>query len=390
MAGSASAGTASGKASAVHSPPRIALPQRCPRIFKAPLLLLAAAFTCAASHDLNETVKPINITKLRLTSERPRVLLFLHYVKCGGSTVRGLFHSRGWASTYWSLSQRFSGWKANRLLHSIRLELLKNKTRIFAEWHLGIEITSVPLIRKYVLMMRPDVEFVAFTIVRDPVRLVGSAGAYFQPPTFPPALWIYSQYEVLISHLGVNTTDRVSELAVAEGDRSNVSDATCATLCEKERSMCTIATKHLAKTKQVNISLEVELTAARTWLLPHAEQQAFLTRIGCAPLIEEAMQRLSVLDHVLLLEDPQTMQTMARLAEWRPADGQLPFSRSNDTTDYKIPQKASASLDRTKRHVVAEYASAPMRAAASKMNNCSSRLYRQLRAAAAFDGGGAA
>ena len=50
----------------------------------------------------------------------PTVLLFLHLAKCGGSTVRTIFSRAPWNCTYWSLTQRFVGWKANRLLAQVR------------------------------------------------------------------------------------------------------------------------------------------------------------------------------------------------------------------------------------------------------------------------------
>jgi hypothetical protein len=113
---------------------------------------------------------------------RPRVVLFLHVAKCGGTTVRNIFKSQGWHMTFWSLTNKPTGtWHANRLLKDIHKSLSRNHSRIFAEWHVELNFSAVPEIEAHVHNMRRDVRFTSFTILRPPVSLVSSANAYFVP-----------------------------------------------------------------------------------------------------------------------------------------------------------------------------------------------------------------
>eukprot|EP00966_Prymnesium_polylepis_P097744 2263966-Prymnesium_polylepis.1 len=160
------------------------------------LLCLILQRTCEG-HDLRLVTQPIPANVLEKMPVRPRVVLFLHYAKCGGTTVRNIFHMQKWSATYWSSSQRFYGWKANRILDGIRHFLMQNKTRIFVEWHLGTELLDVPHIRDSVRMIRPDTEFIAFTIFREPASMVASIGTYFNPST-PPMVYLLQGQETLL------------------------------------------------------------------------------------------------------------------------------------------------------------------------------------------------
>ena len=85
----------------------------------------------------HSVVTPINLTKSGLAAKRPHVLLFLHIGKCGGTTVRSIFqHAGGWVRPIWSITQRFSGWKANRMLHSLHSSMAQGAQKIFIEWHI--------------------------------------------------------------------------------------------------------------------------------------------------------------------------------------------------------------------------------------------------------------
>ena len=122
--------------------------RRC--LFCIYVLLLAGR---ASGHALSAVIQPIQNRSSRngrlLHPTPPTVLLFLHFPKCGGSTVRKMFQrAHGWHVTYWSLTQRFHGWKANRLLAAIRVSLAANRSRTFVEWHIGINWTAVRLHRR--------------------------------------------------------------------------------------------------------------------------------------------------------------------------------------------------------------------------------------------------
>jgi hypothetical protein len=70
-------------------------------------------------------------------ARKQRVVLFLHVAKCGGTSVREIFRTRGWSMTHYSLTQQFKSdrYRSNRLLRSIGQLLAANHTHIFAEWH---------------------------------------------------------------------------------------------------------------------------------------------------------------------------------------------------------------------------------------------------------------
>jgi hypothetical protein len=147
------------------------------------LLILAFSLLSAWSHKL-EDLGPIPPPRSgKPLVPLPRVLFFIHVPKCGGSTVRSIFKNRGWHMTYWSLTNRPEGWKANRILHSIREALRLNHSRIFVEWHLQINMSFMPELRERVVRMRPEtaIRFNSFTILRDPVTLVSSTSAYWLP-----------------------------------------------------------------------------------------------------------------------------------------------------------------------------------------------------------------
>ena len=91
----------------------------------------------APGHLLSSVVTPINLNNSGLAAKQPHVLLFLHIGKCGGTTVRSIFqHGGGWVRPIWSITQRFSGWKANRMLHSLHTSMAHGAQKIFIEWHL--------------------------------------------------------------------------------------------------------------------------------------------------------------------------------------------------------------------------------------------------------------
>ena len=112
---------------------------------KAALLLLLLAGEIAA-HKFEDVTRRIESPPGRPLAQRQRVLLFLHVAKCGGTSVREIFHRHKdvWHATYWSLSQRQYGFKANRILHGIHLALRQNHTRIFVEWHVAVNFSFVP------------------------------------------------------------------------------------------------------------------------------------------------------------------------------------------------------------------------------------------------------
>ena len=90
-----------------------------------------------AEHTIS-AASALFLRRLVNRGQRARVVLFIHVPKCGGTSVRDIFRWHNWSMTYWSNSQRLTGWKANRLLANIRSYLARNDTRIFVS---GISTT---------------------------------------------------------------------------------------------------------------------------------------------------------------------------------------------------------------------------------------------------------
>ena len=335
--------------------------------------VLLSLTTHAACHLLADVIAPITRPINRSAALKPRVLLFIHIAKCAGTTVRGIFHDQKWASTYWSLSQRFEGWKANRILHSVRLLLERgDHPRIFVEWHLSPNITIVPQMGAYVKMMMPDVEFVSFIILRSPTVLVASTGTYFNPG-ISPDIYIRTHADYfLFDVLGLPT--------IMEPNNRTCTD-------ERRQQECNelITGWQLAGNRPFNASSEGSSAALRkaSYMLSRMDaRRATVESVGCASLTAAALRTLSNLDHVLFLEDNQTMQIVQRVARWRPAAGNLSFEQiaGDEKQQYTSPIKASASSDRWKKQVVAAYKSAKSRDLLSRENTCSLAAYAKILA----------
>lgn len=331
---------------------------RCVRLASLSLLVW-----CAGSHKLQDLIKPIGT---RHSAERQRVLLFLHVPKCAGTTIRGIFGRQQWKATYWSLTQRFEGWKANRILFAIRNFLASGETRIFVEWHLGINISSVPQLGEAVRTMRPSVEFLSFIILRTPDSLVRSIGAYFSPAV-PPDLFILTHTEFLLFDF--------LKLPLAVQPANN----TCADSKERYHECVEVARRFPGLGHGVNASSAGALTHAGDLLSNADARHATVVSVGCASLIATALDLLLGVDHILLLEDDQTLQTMNRVARWTPSQGNLSFQRMEDLTGYKTLRLASSSTDPWKKNIVAAYNSSANRSRARRANKCSLAVYEQIR-----------
>ena len=167
----------------------------------AALLLISLYFPATRCHELHKFNHSHPIPNISSpTYVRPRVLLFLHVPKNGGTTVRGLFHAYGWHCTYWSLTQRMEGFKANRILDAISAGLKGKRNKIFVEWHLGINWTVVPAIEHFTRLMRPDVNFQAWTILRRPLDFIASNGAFWRPTT-PPQMYIRDNRDYFVHNV---------------------------------------------------------------------------------------------------------------------------------------------------------------------------------------------
>lgn len=382
------------------------------------MLLLSAALPLA--HSLSEVVRPVNTTTM--SAARPCVLLFFHVGKCGGTTVRGIFHGEKWATTYWSMTQRFEGWKANRILNGIRGMLGKNLTRIFVEWHLGGNFSAVDDIRTFVRVMRPDVDLRAFLILRPAEEVASANGAFFEPNTRPDFLLRKNREFLLFNMLDlgrpfeVELARRVMRRHGREGEALPPVDlsgnATWRTrpqlLCQPNlncgdpedpivaAALPPINASHECAVRSPLCDEYAQDLAAGTWRRGAArlrdvqarhvaqthvmvEQLARLERIvdafGCAPLVERALQRLSQLDALMFLEDPRTYQTVQRMARWTGVGASPSLQRDpSDETFYPTPKTATTAWS-----AKMAYQTKNITALAVEMNRCSMKLYAELK-----------
>lgn len=290
-----------------------------------------------------------------LLAARPQVVLFVHLPKCAGTTVGAVFHMHNWSRTLWSLTQRWSGWKANRLLHSIHWLLSRNLTKIFVEWHLDYNFSAVSEIAQYVRRMRPGVVFRSFTILRSPIELVGSNGAYWAPEMAAP-LFIDQHPEMLLfGSIRIKST-------IADGRGE----------CAKNRTFCNAIARYYARirgSRSINVKDEVAAEDAM------AQRTGRLTRLavdGCNSLIEEAIHLLSSVDRVLLLEDETTMRVVHAMAR-----GDLSFRPLRPDIKLIEPSQRNTATVGSKQR--APYRTADAIALANTANNCSMTLYRRLQ-----------
>lgn len=349
------------------------------------------------------------------------MLLFLHVGKCGGTTVRGIFHAQKWAATYWSMTQRFEGWKANRMLNAVRIMLGKNLTRIFVEWHLGTNFSAIDDLRTFVRVMRPDVDFRAITILRAAEGIVSANGAYFDPGVRPD-FYLRRFREFLlfnVLNLGrpfeVELARRVMRNRARDGEALPPTDLSRnASWRTRPKFLCTTGLCDVpedpvvaAALPPINASLECavraplcdefaqdvahgswrdhkghaavqqrHVAAAHEMVEELARRERIIDAFGCAPLVERALQVLRQLDALMFLEDPRTFQTLQRVARWTVESGvELPLRRDPaDTTQY-ITHKSAA----TARSIRVAYEAKDITARAAEMNSCSMKVHAELK-----------
>ena len=335
------------------------------------LPLLGLVARCVA-HDLKDLgLIPDFSHKGKRLAARPRVILFLHVPKCGGTTVGGMFAMHNWTRTLWSVSQRFTGWKANRLLHAIRSQLALNKTRIFAEWHLDYNFSMVPAIAGYVRQMRPDVDFRAFTVLRTPLELVGSNGAWWSPIT-PATHFIRAHPEMLLFGSLRLPVPQLNGTVVCSR--------------KEEREFCEEAALQNARARASNVAKNgfyvppprvpierADVEMAEDYAARRAARLQRVSEAGsCTPLVEEALEMLAPLDSVLLLEDKLALPTLQAVAL-----GDLSFRPPRENVSVELP-RALMSRTATITSRREPYRRPEAVEAARAENLCSAMLYERL------------
>ena len=386
--------------------------------------MLAMLQTASLGYALEQVVQPVSIKGV---ATRPRVLLFLHVGKCGGSTVRAIFQSQKqhWTATYWAMTQRFTGWKSNRILHAIHSQLKhSNVSRVFVEWHLGINFTAVPDLRRFVHIMRPDAEFRVFTILRSPTKLIASNGAYFSPAIRPDVYLRMNAEHLLfkVLNLGREFEAKLASRAIAEGwarprnasadalrrssnllcqeglDCGMPADAVTLALpsidinveCAKRAPLCEEVAGQLANESRSSVNARARTKTpvppaavtdrnrgrAHDIVEELARRERIVEAFGCAPLVARALEVLQSLDAVMLLEDNQTFQSVHRAALWRPESGaELSLQRdAADTTVYNTPHDAA-----TPESARAPYQTAAMLGVASANNRCGMLAWTKIK-----------
>lgn len=318
-------------------------------------------FCCSylESHNLsyfNSSIANQRVCNVSLPSYvRPRVLLFIHVPKCGGTTVRTLFHKYGWHVTYWALSQRLDGWKANQMLHAIKDALLHAKNKVFVEWHVNLDWSVLPVIERHVRIMCPDVDYRAWTILRPPTDLLVSNGVYWQPHV-PPELVITIWREYYLFNVFQTPHD------VPKNDTTS--------LCNTSADLCRPWTRFYAGLMHMNTTDEQVLHLAGHKVAVTLARADALTSQGCDQIINHIMTLVAPLHSVLWLNDNHTMRIIHAVA-----DGADTFEpQLNVSPRLRTPHSA------TSNHLLgARYKTPELTALMLAENNCSIKLYGRLR-----------
>jgi hypothetical protein len=311
---------------------------------------------------------------------RPVVVLLLHIPKCGGTSVRLIFHrAPGWVSTHWSLSNTPTGnWHSNRLLHALYLTLAKNSSNVFVEWHVNINWSFVPELDMFVRNMRPGVQLHTATVLRKPSSMIASVGAYFAPQR--PALLNVKAFPefFLSSMLGLPSI-------LAHRQRLRHVDVCAmpahARLCdefaedearERRKAELKFISRHPQSNQTVNMSLtEADYNGARKVVRNSvAVLDAIAEHGGCEPLVQEGMDALGHVRHILFLDSNDTMPIFQSVAA-----NNLSF-RPPPPNQHLAPTPISAH---TPPAHIRQYKTANATALAREMNRCGDKLYARLR-----------
>ena len=356
----------------------------CLRRAIAALALLAALCGRADAHNIS------TLGFIKLPSKHPsqrwvpraRVFLFLHVPKCGGTSIRSIFNAHNWTLTFWSLTQRMTGYKANRLLHSIRMYLAQNKSKIFVEWHLDYNLSMVPEIEQYVRIMRPDVVFRSFIVLRNPTSMAASSGSYWAPNR-PPSLFLRENPEMML--FGGLRMDDYKVGSVPSAFNGTV-------LCRQEawRHLCDNITSYQANlARRHGKPTEEDKQTAEFWVAKRAERLAVVEAAGgCSGMLAEAWRRLSLLDAVLMLDDNRTMPTLHAIAQDTQVHFRTPISAAIQPTlptTVAVPGKSSGNFNgpdtRAPPKLKEKYYAPKALATAHEENRCSYELFAQLKEA---------
>ena len=144
------------------------------------------------------------------------------------------------------------GKHSNMLIRAVWNTLRSGKNHVFAEWHIGVDLGVVPLIEQAVRVMRPDVDYQAFTILRHPISHLVSNAVYWET-TLPVDMRIMRHNEFLLFE--------VLQVPATMGRPGNDT----AMLCREQPKACTTFTRYLVQLlheHRSNSSLHVPLRAS--------------------------------------------------------------------------------------------------------------------------------
>ena len=253
------------------------------------------------------------------------------------------------------MTQRIYGWKSNRILHGIASKLRSNSSKVFVEWHLGPNVSFIPDMKRYVHMMRPDVEFRSFIILRSPTSFVVSNGAYWQPRADPEDV-IKKMPEALLASI-VGAGEVRTYLLRSHGDAFTDAGA------------------------DVAIDLPPVPAGPGTTKEPQNvtgfDQGAWLRnareKLGCEPLVSAALHALAGLDQVLFLDDNTTIPNIHAVAQHGDASFRSRLT-AEELSRTKTPHSASTS-----KRVKERYSTPKLIALTERENECSLLLWKRIR-----------
>jgi hypothetical protein len=282
------------------------------------------------------------------------VVVFLHVPKCGGTTVRNVFHrSHRWAMTSWSTSPP-------QITATVLGWLRKNVSRIFVEHHMDISWWFPAHLKSRVLAAMPAVRFCSFALLRSPDALALSSWGY----------WSGAHNVSASEYSRVHSEQLLFEHFKLTPPRVKAED-----VCTQEPWAATCAAWRAYAARPQRRSHAGQdavnpVTAAEAELVEMA-QRAWATEQNCSLYVEKALRLASRVDTLLFLNDGTSMERIAAVA----------FGETLNCTGMGSPQIRPRNTNHrpSYRRLYTDRAmwNSSLRAAA-EVNRCSMDLYRRL------------
>jgi hypothetical protein len=314
------------------------------------------------------------------------LVVFLHLARCGGTTVRQLFHMGGrWTCSFWGLSAPGAvDWLR-------RVAVVQGKRKIFIEHHRECCDWDLPAkLRAELLREGLKVRLRAFTTLRNPVSQVSSTHLHWYH-SVPASVYAEATTELLLfsgPFRGQGTLSIPLGAARAPGSKhAPIRDPTVrkslingtAGWCEAPEyiPLCAAFKSWVDEYHPSNFTeIRTDAMAARL-----AAIRASMTAGWCDAFIAAALARLiASLTHVFIIDEHRTGDTMgddafAMLQTWA-AEGGSNHTQMDKLMDTTSKHARHANKSNGGHHQIG-YALAP--SDALPYNGCSLRLYERLQ-----------